>query len=341
MRHYTLLLFAFLTVFAAKAQILTPVFTKYNYCPTNFSQVSTCKGWRQPTRGTSDYFNVCAAGSHVGVPQNYFGYQDSPDSCYTGLYTFAPFSLYDYKEYIGTSFAPLTIGQTYTMTITVSLSDSSNYATDGLGVFFSTYPVNEPSWGATLPVTPQIDYSYAGPITDKYNWTTLSQSFVADSAYTNLTLGCFKTVTTLDIDTPGRGTFDLQYAYYYIGNIGIPDPNWHDPNDTTTPPPPVDTTKHTGQDTVLYTFPNAFTPNNDGLNDVFRITGKNGLLYKDYTLSIYNRWGQRVFLTLDPATGWDGTFAGQPQDVGTYFYLAQFTVNGNRELFKGDFTLVR
>lgn len=334
-------------------QVSTPPFTNNTGCPSSYSQVYHCVGWRQPTGGTSDYFHACATSSLMDVPDNYFGNQQAvnpTDSTYTGIYTTIQQSLSDYKEYIATSFKPLTIGQTYTMTITVSLADKSTYANDGFGVFFSTYKVDRQSFYSTMPITPQVDYSSYGVITDKVNWVSLTKTFVADSAYTHLMVGCFKPTGVMIIDTV-PSTFPSGYAYYYIGSIGMPDPDW-EPADTTVPPvdtttpPPVDTTSPpdsnvTIPDTVAYIFPNAFTPNADGRNDVFRIIGKMSNDYKDYVLRIFNRWGQCVFTTNDPATGWDGTFNNVPQELGAYFYHAGFTLKGRQVSEKGDLILIR
>jgi gliding motility-associated-like protein len=67
----------------------------------------------------------------------------------------------------------------------------------------------------------------------------------------------------------------------------------------------------------LVNAPNAFTPNGDGVNDVFRITAF-GVDKMD--LRIYNRYGQMVFQTSDPMEGWDGTFKGVPQSMDVYTY---------------------
>ncbi len=60
---------------------------------------------------------------------------------------------------------------------------------------------------------------------------------------------------------------------------------------------------------ALLVFPNAFTPNHDGVNDVFRLKYPGHAA--DYNLQIFNRQGQKIFETSDPSAGWDGTFNGQ------------------------------
>ncbi len=62
-------------------------------------------------------------------------------------------------------------------------------------------------------------------------------------------------------------------------------------------------------------FPNAFSPNGDGTNDVL-LPFNWGL--QSYLLRIYNRWGELIFESNDPLMGWDGTYKGEPQEVGMY-----------------------
>ncbi|MEI7725684.1 MAG: gliding motility-associated C-terminal domain-containing protein [Bacteroidota bacterium] len=68
---------------------------------------------------------------------------------------------------------------------------------------------------------------------------------------------------------------------------------------------------------LLMWYPNAFTPNGDGLNDVFRPVGVNITKYK---LLIFDRWGALIFEASDINTGWDGYIKGQPAGPGVYTY---------------------
>ncbi len=89
--------------------------------------------------------------------------------------------------------------------------------------------------------------------------------------------------------------------------------------------------------------PTAFSPNHDGLNDIFLPQIESGCVTAYYTLSIFNRWGQRIFLSSSPDAGWDGTFNGIPADIGTYFYALQFegSIYKTKYTRKGDLTLIR
>lgn len=86
--------------------------------------------------------------------------------------------------------------------------------------------------------------------------------------------------------------------------------------------------------------PNAFSPNGDGLNDVFRVTARKLIQVQEFR--IYNRWGQEVFFTKDISTGWNGTYKGVKQDPGVYYYMMRVAYpTGRTDFLKGDFTLVR
>jgi gliding motility-associated-like protein len=89
-----------------------------------------------------------------------------------------------------------------------------------------------------------------------------------------------------------------------------------------------------------FSYPNAFTPNNDGRNDVFRvITYGNDA---DFSLSVYNRWGQRIYYSGNAKEGWDGRVNGKDADAGTYFYVLKAKcLTGHEENQKGEFTLIR
>jgi gliding motility-associated-like protein len=81
---------------------------------------------------------------------------------------------------------------------------------------------------------------------------------------------------------------------------------------------------------VVPYIPNAFTPNNDGLNDQFRILGLPPENITKFNLEIYNRWGQSVFHSTDITLGWDGTFNGQPCPDGEYIWVIYYEDNNKR-----------
>jgi gliding motility-associated-like protein len=87
-------------------------------------------------------------------------------------------------------------------------------------------------------------------------------------------------------------------------------------------------------------IPNAFTPNGDGHNDIFRLPVGAELILGEF--DVFDRSGFRVFVTRDIGTGWDGNYNGVPQPPGTYVYMVKGTTpNGEPVLLKGTVVLVR
>jgi gliding motility-associated-like protein len=87
--------------------------------------------------------------------------------------------------------------------------------------------------------------------------------------------------------------------------------------------------------------PSAFTPNNDGLNDLFRVTGTE--VISEFELMIFNRWGELIFKTTDKTKGWDGKLKGASLSTGTFVYLLKYKDNtsGKSESLKGTVVLIR
>ncbi|MGN6292916.1 MAG: gliding motility-associated C-terminal domain-containing protein [Chitinophagaceae bacterium] len=86
-------------------------------------------------------------------------------------------------------------------------------------------------------------------------------------------------------------------------------------------------------------IPNAFTPNNDGKNDVFKAYGSS---IKTVELRVFNQWGELVYETKDKDKGWDGTFKGKQQPVGVYPFGVKVTFIDNTVITKrGTVNLIR
>ncbi|HMH24420.1 MAG TPA: M43 family zinc metalloprotease [Puia sp.] len=112
----------------------------------------------------------------------------------------------------------------------------------------------------------------------------------------------------------------------------------------------TDGDKCTGRDSVIVAelncrkgihYPNAFTPNSNGTNDLFRAILDE--MPVSYEFVIYNRWGEKVFETKDPLGGWNGVFRGHPQDAGGFAWYAvyQFAADKKEQVQKGVVILVR
>jgi gliding motility-associated-like protein len=87
-------------------------------------------------------------------------------------------------------------------------------------------------------------------------------------------------------------------------------------------------------------LPKAFTPNGDGLNETYGISNP----YVIETLKsfeIFDRWGERVFFTVDPLSQWDGTFKGKPVNPGVMLYKVIYTCDGEEITTTGSITIIR
>lgn len=91
-----------------------------------------------------------------------------------------------------------------------------------------------------------------------------------------------------------------------------------------------------------FAIPNAFTPNGDGRNDLFRPQCSCPLLR--YEMKIFNRYGEQLYSGDKVQDGWDGSYRGRAEDAGVYFYLIRATFDrpgAQSEIFSGDLTLIR
>ena len=89
----------------------------------------------------------------------------------------------------------------------------------------------------------------------------------------------------------------------------------------------------------LIWVPSAFTPNDDNLNDVFKVVGK--VDSKDFVLEIFNKWGERIFVSNDPSYGWDGTYKGRMVQDDVYVYKIICKINSKHFIKYGSVTLLK
>lgn len=88
-------------------------------------------------------------------------------------------------------------------------------------------------------------------------------------------------------------------------------------------------------------FPNAFTPNGDGVNDIYKAkSGYQSIV--EFKATIYNRWGHKIYEWSDPAGGWDGNYRGKPAKQGVYFVLVKAKgADGRKFNIRRDVNLLR
>jgi len=94
-------------------------------------------------------------------------------------------------------------------------------------------------------------------------------------------------------------------------------------------------------------IPSAFSPNGDGANDRFMIFARSESIKEIKRFELFGRWGEKVFQMdafppNDPAFGWDGKLKGKDLGTGVFVYYAEIEfIDGYKEIYKGDFTLLR
>lgn len=209
-----------------------PSFEDYSDCPDSHSQIAKAINWFTPY-GTSDYMNSCfGSNGYAGVPHNTFGSQyPHSGNAYAGIIErtvgldgtpFYP------SEFIGVQLdSSLVPGVKYFVKFYVSLADLTNYTSEAIGLRFF---VDQPLWPTVLenPNLPAHVNDMDGTfITDKTNWTLISGSFVADSAYNYLIIGSFDPTFSpanyqyIPGGTPTGSGANYQYCYFYIDDVCV------------------------------------------------------------------------------------------------------------------------
>lgn len=140
-----------------------------------------------------------------------------------------------------------------------------------------------------------------------YEFGNGDESFLQNPFYTYLDTGHFKVILTVGNN---EGCFDSTLLVLYM----YPELNVF--------------------------IPNSFSPNRDGLNDVFKIAGVT--VAKKYKVEIINRWGEIVFKSTKPGEGWDGTFNGEKCMEGYYaYYVYVIGIDGKHATGRGSVHLLR
>jgi len=208
--------------------VCNPSFEYYISCPQTLSEINNAYDWYD-AGVDPDYFHAATAGTYVGVPKNMFGYQNAHSgNGMAGMGTFMrayPPSTQNAMEFIGTKLIDtLVIGQKYYLSMYVSFAEMlqgyQKIASNKTGMRFSTKPSG--GW-AGKPLLNNFDHLHTNlVISDTLNWYRISGSFIADSAYSHLTLGNFCDYLHLDtlvVGTPVK--YGLSWSYYYVDDVCV------------------------------------------------------------------------------------------------------------------------
>ena len=316
--------------FAQTNLIYNGDFELYDTCPVSVStpssyQLNTCLGWYCPTYATSDYFNTCAFGTTVAIPNGTIGYQwPYSGNAYCGVliqyYAQSPLPVDNgwWVEYIQSRLiSPLKVGYEYEFSCRIVLSDLlHDYAFWKFGASFSQYSISKSDAKPFMNIVPQVMNTANNFITDTLNWVEIKGKFIAQGLEEYITLGFYtdtlypdtlRQITGLPIDPTNTG------GYYFIDATSLIE---------------------TGN---IYEYPNVFSPNGDDINDEW-----NPSLQGGESVKIFNRWGIEVFEITGKNQKWDGrTTSGTECVDGIYFYVIN---NGSKEtntIKKGFIQLLR
>ena len=314
--------------------IKNPSLEEYTCCPTNAGMIDCAIYWTQPVVGnsSSEYLNKCAIDS---IPPSNIGWLAFFQHALFGN-GYAGIRSYDYsinipnREYIqGTLSESIIPNKCYYCQFWVKLfnfTNSSIYpfcAIDALGIYFSdTLPLKTDIDEMAMYYTAQINNPTGRIISDTNNWTKISGTFIATGEEKFITIGTFKQEN--EITKIYYGIPSTNRSYYFFDNFSLC--------------PCEDTIRPLEPEAVVY-IPNIFSPNVDGQNDVFRVRGEN---IETLHLTVYNRWGEKVFESQNKNDGWDGNYKGQPCSPDVYVYHATIMFeDGTETSRKGNVTLVR
>lgn len=258
-----------------------------------------------------------------------------------------------------TVFVPLTL-TIDPETIAICEGQSITITSESSGTGVLTYQWNDYLNSTTpdLTVVPQNDRAYAITVTDARGCqvTKACDVTVIDSVFAS----AFPDATIILGEYVNLFASVISANYDYLWSP--PDYNISDPTSATPVVNPFVTTTYCLeasdlQNGCIYNscieikvindvvIPNAFSPNGDGLNDVFNVPDLGDICNSITFFQIFDRWGQVVYdYHMDVGQqGWDGTHlsTGHPEPVGTYIYLIKLACDSGERIFASDILLLR
>ncbi len=203
--------------------------------------------------------------------------------------------------------------------------------TNKIGVHLSVDSIYEQTYN-NLSVIPQLESDSDMIFNDSLHWISFSKKYKASGGERYITIGNFRNNanTPLFLINPSLPHIE-DVVYVLLDDIGLYKNECPTEEDTTKTP-------------VVFNklqIPSAFTPNNDGKNDVFRVLGSPQV--SNFKLCVYNRWGKQVYCGNSIYDGWDGNCNGSPCEMATYQWVATYTdvLSGEQRMERGNVTLIR
>ncbi|QMU65220.1 MAG: T9SS type B sorting domain-containing protein [Flavobacteriaceae bacterium] len=216
-----------------------------------------------------------------------------------------------------------------------------------------TDPVGNTSSGSTLTVTAGGHYTITATTTNGTNCSRVrtiqvNESIIPTITQNDLTIVDDSDNNSITVNPDNLGIGDYQYALADQNNLIIrdfKDEPFFDRLQGGFYNLIVRDKNGCGQAAIslsIIEFPKFFTPNNDGINDTWRVKGINAALFPTNAMYIFNRYGKVVATISIDSQGWNGNYGGKPLPSDDYWFSVNLTdSNGNTRLRKGNFSLIR
>ncbi|MFT4678870.1 MAG: gliding motility-associated-like protein [Litorivivens sp.] len=329
LKKITLIIAPLLMAGQSFGQIDNASFEDHTGLPSSTGEYQKCVGWGNAGSdvGSPDYYHY--AGSQAGdIPETPVAMVNAWNGSAVMGMTVCGNEHTNYREYISNVLTePLKVGSQYVVTFRMTNGDLTNVSLAGLavsdiGVYFSTQAQHQ-TGNEPLIVSPQFSIE-----TKFYSkeWKLVRFVFEANQSFEHMTVGLFGNDSSKDFEVV-EGNPQFAYCFFddfFIQEIQDPyegsqvfhiEEEKDDGQDPTSYIEPID------EDTDVFFIPNAFTPNNDGDNDVFRPVSPS---HEKYHFEVFSRWGELMFSTKDPDLGWDGKFAAQLAEPGVYVWRVSY-----------------
>lgn len=321
----------FMTVLtSAYGQFANGGFEQYTGLPNDLGLWHFCHGWGNAGSLTAhpDYYHL--DGSLGGdLPQTPAAYLLPHEGRAIMGFIATGLPGTNYRTYLTTELTEeLEPGASYVVSFVmtngvVTQGSFAGLGTSHLGMCF-THGEPTQNGNTALGLTPQFVLE-----TVEYHreWKRITFSFTADDDFTHMTFGVFgsdagKTIEAFETNSP-------TLAYYFVDDFsiefrppGIQEaivPSRTDSATTDNRPKPIEGSI----DPPPFFVPNAFTPNGDGDNDIFKPVIND---LQGYTFCVFSRWGELIYKSQSPGEGWDGlTAGGYEAGVGLYVWELRYT----------------
>lgn len=324
----------------ANSQTFQCGFENYLSLPNGLGEWYRISGVSNPSsdgQATPDYFHSMG-GAACDLPETpYAMLQAKEGKAVMGIEVVGPVES-SQREYLTLVLdAPLQVGKNYEFQISWSngkLSPISNsgLAINGMGFLFSE---QLPVQMGTYPIVNDPQFSFSRPVFSE-SWVDAKIQFRAEVAAKYVTIGLYGNSGGRALKTAVRS--GQKVAYYFFDDarlnplsdsLDLSEPKIYDGM--------INPIEAVGKDEVF--VPNSFSPNDDGLNDIFLA---NPYEIDGWNLSVFNRWGSPVFQSKTALEGWDGKFNGKYVEMGSYYWtLIYKNESGRRSERQGFVNVLR